>query len=71
MEGLTPSQKGGVAELKIAATAAELGYDVYRPMPEGTRCDLVLGCHDRLVRIQCKSAHRDGDMIGAGSAPAD
>ncbi len=38
---LTPTQKGGLAELKIAAAAADLEIGVYRPMIEGNRCDLV------------------------------
>ena len=32
---LSSSQKGGLAELKIAAEAADLGIDVLRPMTEG------------------------------------
>jgi hypothetical protein len=32
---LSSSQKGGLAELKIAAEAADLGIDVYRPMIDG------------------------------------
>jgi len=38
---LSSSQKGGLAELKIAAEAADLGIDVYRPMIDGARCDLI------------------------------
>ena len=38
---LSSSQKGGLAELKIAAEAADLGIDVLRPMTEGLRYDLV------------------------------
>ena len=60
---LTSSQKGGLAELKIAAAAAALGIDVYRPMSDGTRCDLVFGVHDRLLRIQCKWASLKGELV--------
>ena len=38
---LSSSQKGGLAELKIAAEAVDLGIDVYRPMIDGARCDLI------------------------------
>jgi hypothetical protein len=35
MEGLTPSQKGAIAELAFALHAFKLGFFVYRPMTEG------------------------------------
>ena len=38
---LTSSQKGGLAELKIAAAAADLGIGVLRSMTDGLRYDLV------------------------------
>ena len=60
---LTSSQKGGVAELKIAAEAADLGIDVYRPMIDGARCDLIFDTGPRLLRVQCKWATRSGDVI--------
>jgi hypothetical protein len=60
---LTSSQKGGLAELKIAAEAADLGIDVYRPMIDGARCDLIFDTGARLLRIQCKSAVRNGLVI--------
>jgi hypothetical protein len=60
---LTSSQKGGVAELKIAAEAAELGIDVYRPAIDGARCDLIFDTGPRLLRVQCKWATRTGDVI--------
>jgi hypothetical protein len=60
---LTSSQKGGVAELKIAAEAADLGIDVYRPMIDGARCDFIFDTGPRLLRVQCKWATRKGDVI--------
>ena len=60
---LSSSQKGGLAELKIAAEAADLGIEVYRPMIDGARCDLVFDVGDRLLRIQCKWATRNGLVI--------
>jgi PD-(D/E)XK endonuclease len=60
---LASSQKGGIAELKVAAAAAELGIDVYRQMIDGARCDLVFDVGARLLRVQCKWATRKGDVI--------
>jgi hypothetical protein len=60
---LTSSQKGGVAELKIAAAAADLGIDVFRPMIDGARCDLIFDTGPRLLRVQCKWATRQGDVV--------
>ena len=60
---LTSTQKGGLAELKIAAAAADLEIGVYRPMIEGNRCDLVFEIGDRLLRIQCKWAQLKGDVV--------
>jgi hypothetical protein len=62
---LTTSQKGAIAEAKITARAVELGIGVLRPVVEGVRYDLVFD-HDgrRLVRVQCKWARVDGDVVG-------
>ncbi len=60
---LTSSQKGGLAELKIAAAAADLGIDVYRPVVDGTRCDLVFDIGPRLLRVQCKWATLKNDLV--------
>jgi PD-(D/E)XK endonuclease len=60
---LTSSQKGAAAEAKIAAEAIRLGMEVYRPIAEGGRCDLILGMADSLLRVQCKWAPRVGDVI--------
>ena len=57
------NHKGNVAELKIAAAAAELGVDVYKPMTEHGRCDLVFDTGERLWRIQCKWANQIGDVV--------
>ena len=63
MVDLTPSQKGGVAELAIAAQAAELGFVVARPMIEGARYDLIVDTGARLLRVQCKWASLAGDVV--------
>jgi hypothetical protein len=53
---LTPSEKGGIAELAIAAKAAALGIQVLRPMTEGLRYDLAFDLGNGPVRVQCKWA---------------
>ena len=60
---LTSSQKGGLAELKIAAAAADLGIGVYRPMIDGERFDLVFDVGSQLLRIQCKWAALKDDLV--------
>jgi hypothetical protein len=51
---LSSDRKGAVAELAIARRALELGIDVYRPVFEGGRYDLIFGLPGRLSRVQCK-----------------
>ena len=58
-----PNLKGNVAELKIAAEAARLGIDVLRPMTEHCRYDLAFEVGERILRVQCKSAPRKGDVV--------
>ncbi|MBJ7522337.1 MAG: hypothetical protein JHC84_21720, partial [Solirubrobacteraceae bacterium] len=62
---LTTSDKGGIAELKIAAAAASLGIVVARPMVEGRRYDLIFDTGPELLRVQCKAGKRDGDIVRA------
>ena len=59
----TPSDKGAIAELKIAAAAADLGIVVAWPMMEGRRYDLIFDTGSRLLRVQCKWAPRMGDVV--------
>jgi hypothetical protein len=60
---LTTDQKGAIAEMGIAWHATRLGVDVYKPVAEGGRCDLIFDFGDRLWRVQCKWARRYGDVI--------
>jgi hypothetical protein len=55
---MTPHRKGAIAETRIAAELTQLGLDVYRPIAEGGRYDLLVDCGPRLVRVQCKWARR-------------
>lgn len=58
-----PNHKGNVAELAIAKEAASLGLSVLMPITEHERYDLVLGIAGRLLRVQCKWASCQGDVI--------
>jgi hypothetical protein len=60
---LSTNQKGAIAETAIIHAATKLGIDVYKPVIEGGRCDLVFDLDDRLVRVQCKWASRQGDVV--------
>jgi hypothetical protein len=60
---LTTDQKGAIAEMGIAWHATRLGVDVYRPVSEGGRYDLIFDLDGRLWRVQCKWARRYGDVL--------
>ncbi len=60
---MNPNQKGNVAELAIAKEAADLGLSVLKPLTEHERYDLALGIGGQLMRVQCKWANYDGDVI--------
>ncbi len=64
------NQKGAIAELEIAAAAAKLGVEVYRPVSGHSRADLVLDIAGRLMRVQCKwgrlSQSRDVVVVHTG-----
>lgn len=57
------NHKGNVAELMIAAVAADLGIGVYKPLTEHGRTDLILDTEGDLLRVQCKWANRKGDVV--------
>jgi hypothetical protein len=59
---LTTDQKGAVAELKIAAAAADLGVGVWGPYTV-ERYDLIFDLRTGLLRIQCEWAARCGDVV--------
>ena len=60
---LTTDQKGAIAETAIAHEATKLGIEVYRPVAEGGRFDMIFLLEDELVRVQCKWAPLLGDTI--------
>jgi len=60
---LSTDKKGAIAESAITLAAIELGIDVYRPLFEGGRYDLIFDVGSRLLRVQCKWAVRSGDVV--------
>ena len=63
MDEHNPNHKGNVAELAIAKEAASLGLSVFAPLTEHERYDLIIGIKGRLLRVQCKWAACQGDVI--------
>ena len=60
---LTTNQRGALAEVAITKAALEIGWDVYRPIAEGGRYDLIFEVGQALLRVQCKSAPLRGDVV--------
>ena len=63
VNGLTPNEKGGIAEVEIAAAATRAGYRVSRPIVEGGRYDLIFDSGPELLRVQCKWGRLVDDVI--------
>jgi hypothetical protein len=60
---MTTDQKGAIAEACIAAAAVKLGVDVYRPLAEGGRYDMIFDLGSNLLRVQCKWVSRRGNVL--------
>jgi PD-(D/E)XK endonuclease len=60
---LTTDQKGAIAELAIAHRAAALGIGVFKPLTDGERYDLIFDLRPRILRVQCKWAALQGDVL--------
>ena len=60
---LSTDQKGAIAESAITFQAFRCGVGVLRPLGEGERYDLVFDLRPRLIRVQCKWAPLEGDVI--------
>ena len=54
LSSMTTDQKGAIAEACIAAAAMKLGVDVYKPVAEGGRYDMIFDLGTELLRVQCK-----------------
>ena len=59
---LTTNQKGAIAESSITSAAVRLGVGVFRAVAD-ERYDLVLDIGARLLRVQCKTAALNGDVL--------
>jgi PD-(D/E)XK nuclease superfamily protein len=59
---LTTNQKGWIAETAVVHECAKLGVPVAKPFDD-QRYDLILDCGARLLRVQCKWAARNGDVV--------
>ena len=57
------NNKGAVAEAAIALAAARLGLRVLRPLADGARYDLAFDVAGSLLRVQCKWAALEGDVL--------
>jgi PD-(D/E)XK endonuclease len=53
---LTSGRKGAIAEAAIAAEAVKRGLEVYRPVSEGGRYDMIIETGRQMLRTQCKWA---------------
>ena len=62
---LNSNDKGNIAEAAIALEAIKLGVDVLKPVAEHGRYDLAFDLGHRIVRVQCKWARLDGEVICA------
>jgi hypothetical protein len=62
---LSTSQKGAAAEAEIAAAAIRADLVVLRPLCDGGRYDLVIDIGEERLRVQCKWASRQGNVLTA------
>jgi PD-(D/E)XK endonuclease len=60
---LTPDEKGAIAELAIAHAASKLRIGVLKPLTDGERYDLVFDLRPSLLRVQCKWASKQGEVV--------
>jgi hypothetical protein len=59
---LSTNQKGAIAESAIACAAMRLGVGVFRAVAD-ERYDLIFDTGGRLLRVQCKTAALNGDVV--------
>lgn len=57
-------QKGIASELKCQLFFVERGYNVYVPISEDSRCDMILNVNDILYRIQIKTGRETKTKTG-------
>jgi PD-(D/E)XK endonuclease len=59
---LTTNQVGAIAEAEIVSAALKLGIGVFSAVHD-ERYDLIFDLHPRLLRVQCKTAIVNGDVV--------
>ena len=59
----SPNEKGAISEAAIAYEAVRAGIGVFKPLSEHSRADLIFDFGSQLLRVQCKSARRCGDVL--------
>lgn len=50
--------KGTITELKVATYLLEQGYIVSQPLVQDSKYDLIIDVHNKLIRLQVKTARR-------------
>jgi prevent-host-death family protein len=60
---MNSNQKGTIAEAAIALHAIKLGIPVLKPVAEHERYDLAFELGSGIIRVQCKSAVRKGEVV--------
>ena len=60
---LSTNHKGAVTEIAIAHEAVSLGVEVFKPLSEHSKCDLVFELERQLFGVQCKTAARNGEVL--------
>ena len=55
--------KGAIAEAAIALEAIRNGVEVFKPLSEHSRADLIFEVGSALYRVQCKAARRSGEVV--------
>ena len=60
---LTTDQKGSLAEMAIATEATRFGIAVCKPLTDGHAYDLIFDVAGSLLRVQCKWARREGEVV--------
>jgi hypothetical protein len=63
MFAMNPNLRGTISEMAVALEAVELGVEVFKPLSEHSRADLIFGIGDQLYRVQCKSARLNDAVL--------
>lgn len=60
---ISTNATGAVTESAIVLAATKLGIGVSKPLFDARRYDLIFDLGQRLLRVQCKTAVRRGDVL--------